>query len=64
MDDVHDNYKPGYPYLFTNYYIYDENVECYVGTECFLTQKREYSLNRDDICEHCNREWKWHYNKD
>ncbi len=45
------------------YWIYDENVECFGDHQCFMTIKDELTLNRDDICEHCNEKWKWHYNK-
>ena len=51
-----------YDSYFGTYYILDENVKCWVGNQCFLINKEKNELTREDVCEHCERKWKWHYN--
>lgn len=48
---------------FGTYYIIDENVKCWSGNQCFWINKKIDELTREDVCEHCERKWKWHYNK-
>lgn len=47
-----------------NYDLYDDNVECYVTHDCFWITKPGTTISRDDVCDRCQRKWKWHYNKD
>ena len=52
-------------YWFVEYRLCDEDRECVpFGRETFLTFKKDNDhIDRNDICEHCKRKWKWHYNR-
>lgn len=52
-------------YWFISYSLYDDNRLCFpFEEETFLTfTKDRDTIDRNDECIHCNKAWKWHYNK-
>ena len=53
------------PTSFIEYALYDDDRKCFLwGDETFQTFKKDIPvIERDDKCLHCNKAWKWHYNK-
>lgn len=52
-------------YWFISYTLHDDNRLCYPwGEESFVAYTKDRdTISREDVCEHCKKAWKWHYNK-
>jgi hypothetical protein len=52
-------------YWFISYTLYDDNRLCYPwrGESFVAYTKDRDTISREDVCEHCKKAWKWHYNK-